>query len=208
MNSAKDIVLLVVISLGVAILALLYSPIGSPQLYNFETASIHKSVQFDGHITNSPRHTWTNIDYTNPFEGIQIKPSPINNTTPNYAVISTNDKQTSNYTVNLSNSIEEPISKNSGGMGSDGVFFSLSSMKKQNKQDPNLMAFSYDLPSKKSNPFSFEPKNKAPYAANEGGMDPGADPTSEPLPLDNEVGILILFLSLYFLFKKYKQQLS
>ena len=208
METVKDYILYALIAVGVAVVALMYSPYGSPQLYEGDKeGDVVSSVRFDGPIVNAPRQSFSSHHAHTPFDNGLIQ-STINfrTSSSSSSVSSSSGTMSSHYSMGVSQ--HDYTLKSSGGGGGGGEMAFASQGKKTNDDGQGAGMGGFGMRNNSgssvlntSSPFS--PKIAAPYATNEGGMDPGADPTSEPLPLEDDMLMLLVFALGYFVFKKY-----
>jgi hypothetical protein len=209
-KTVKDYILIALLGVGVAVVALMYSPVGSPHLYhNMDRISVGSSVQFYGKIENAPRQSATSAHAHTPFDNAMVSTSTINfgSSSPSSSLGSTSGNHSSHYALGMSHSIYTLKSTGGGGGGADMAFSSGGKRDNENGEGISLGAFAMPKSSSSSSFASsspFSPKITAPYASDQGGMDPGADPTGLPLPLENDALILTVCVIIYFALKKYK----
>jgi hypothetical protein len=208
-KTVKDYILFALLVVGVAVVALMYSPVGSPQLYHdTDRIGIVSSVQFYGKIENAPRQSATSAHAHTPFDNAMLPTSTISfgSSSPSNSLGSASGNHSSLYALGISHTDYTLKSSGGGGGGADMAFSSGGTRDNENGQGISLGGFSMPHSSSSSSFASsspFSPKIAAPYATNEGGMDPGADPTSEPLPLNEDVMWWLVCAVGYIAIKKY-----
>ena len=196
--------LLIFITLGIALVALLYSPVGSPELYQSDNYLLHypdQGVGLKGGLTNSPRKSPVHSSTT---EDISTEDHP-NHFTPSTGVSSIslpafNSSTSINGFVQRKSKITQSSSANGSLLAVAG---------RGTKQDISGTSgtsifgenpFSSDRQLIRTTPFE--------YTQPAGGTDPGTDPVGHALPLSDGLGVFILLICVYLFSKQHKQRSS
>ena len=211
METVKDYILYSLMAVGVAVVALMYSPVGSPQFYDGDRGyEVLSSVRFDGQIVNAPSQSFSSHHAYTPFDNATVPTSTVDfgSSSSSNSAGSASGNHSSNLTLGMTQSDHTLKSRGGGGGGAGMAFSSGGTRNNDNANGQGISFGAFSMPRSSSSPSfvsssPFSPKIAAPYATNEGGMDPGADPTSEPLPLEDDVLMLLVFAIGYFAFKKY-----
>jgi hypothetical protein len=214
MNKKLEKIFALVLTWAGLFMVVLYSPMGSPDLYSkHKYFSEKRGVVFsNGKIENMPsmskiacRSRGTATSQTTPFPTYE---SEKNN--PTYAVASSEQfesKQKSEISVVL-NQPEISQTKGNGGMVDEGSMGSVSIKKNSKKDvliDNSLISLSSDLASLDN---TIKNRQGVAYSPNYGGTSPGDDPIGNPIPV-GDGWLYLLFLALgYGVRKSIRSKLS
>lgn len=187
------------------LIVVLYSPIGSPDLYNSRNYYVqNQSITVNNNvIQNAPK---INPVSQNSDNGLDIPDiSPVSRT--NYAV--NNYQSSGSSSQGYSYSIQNQSYQNNNSSGSDGISsggnsFIMSGGSRNSSASSAVvmtngittLSLTTDL---NSNPTK---QSSSPYKGGTGGTDPGGDPTGPPIPVGDGWGLLVFFGVCYAAFKK------
>lgn len=192
MKGNRNKILIWILTWAVLFLVVIYSPIGSPELYRTDSyTTINQGVNFSGGIANAPakhivqQYEETELEipvYTRESKSYTVnkvlKPTTYNHQ-PVYAVAS----PANNRVVSTRN--DGGATGNFSFAGSRGK----SAQEVSTRSNVEVTSFSTDLA------LSEDPVTTRQLASNDellGGTDPGGDPTGPPIPVGD--GMLALFL--------------
>lgn len=186
------------------LIVVLYSPIGSPDLYYSQNYYMeNQPIAVNGSITNVPKGNYAS---DNSDVAMDI-PDVSSHLTTNYSVGSSNSTgggiagtsySAQNQTYHYNNSSGSAYS--GGGVGSfisgRGSRSSAGSSGVSMTNGITTLSLTTDLSSVSSK------QTVNAYAPNTGGTDPGGDPTGPPIPVGDGWGLLLFFGVCYAAFKK------
>lgn len=205
-NRQKNILVWIITWAGLLLLVL-YSPIGSPDLYTSKKYfTANQGVQFNGEvIENAPMiKTVEGNNYQELNVPVYNSTELKNNTT--YSVSNNSDNSKSNnFPTQVSSSLgsTQKSSNNEasgGGIGGTmGTFIGKTSKENTTSQTTGFMSLTTDLNALTNNTTS---QSVNGYISGSGATDPGGDPLGDPIPVGDGWGLLILFGVCYILLKK------
>jgi hypothetical protein len=184
-----------VLTLAGLLLAVLYSPIGSPDLYKQKKYFIeNQGVNFRGGIKNAPKGK-------NNYQNDELKlsvpdySSERKNTASSYPVKNTAASygQSTGYVAMQANDPFMPNRSSNGSNGNEGATFSVGHKSSRNNtvfQDNGITTLNTD--SKLFADNNTTRQSTHTYLPNDGGTDPGGDPTNPPIPVPDGFGFLLL----------------
>jgi len=187
-------ILVWVLPLAGLLLVVLYSPIGSPDLYKQRKYFIeNQGVNFNGGIKNAPKgkNNYQNdeLELSVPDYSSERKNTassyPVKNTAASYG-------QSTGYVAIQANDPFMPNKSSNGSTGNEGVSFSVghkSSSDNSNFQNNGITSLNTDLKLFADNSTRQSIQNDQP---NDGGTDPGGDPTNPPIPVPDGFGFLMI----------------
>ncbi len=193
------------LSWAILALVIIYSPIGSPDLYTGNKYIVYnQGVNFSGGIANAPKVHNYNDQYPSPDLGIPTYTPEQKSYTVNSASGSSNkvNKET-NYSV--STAITGRTGTNTSGTGGvTGIAnFSSTGSSQKNSIDQNTgigtLTLSGDLTTIQ-NPTTTTRQGAG--ASLNGGTDPGGDPTGPPIPVGDGFWISMFLAVIYILIKR------
>ena len=190
------------------LVAVLYSPIGSPDLYSSQNYYVeNRNITTDNVvIQNAPK---VNSASENSDNGLDI-PDISSMSRPTYTVSNNQSansgSQGSSYGVQ-SQSYQNDNTSGSTGQSQEGSSF-ISSGKSSSRNNAGssaivmtngitTLSLTNDLSS-----ISTKQSTPTPYRGGSGGTDPGGDPTAPPIPVGDGWGLLVMFGLCYVAFKK------
>jgi hypothetical protein len=188
---------------GSLLILILYSPIGSPDLYSTHIYSVRvQNVSInDGVIQNASKIKQAQ-ENNDPEMGI---PDVSSGSAPNYSAGSyqsaNSNQQGSSYSAEQPQSYQNNNSTGSAGGGSfipsgGSSLSSAASSGNSMKNGISTLATTTNLTN------SVKKQAVTTYTANSGGTDPGGDPIDNPIPVGDGWGVLTFFCILYILVKK------
>ena len=201
MDNKKKNILIWVLTWAGLLLIVLYSPLGSPELFNQNNYyTLNQSISYNnnGESTVNFPAARRNSNNGGSYQAINI---PEYNSSQSkmysYSVSGSGNSLSSNtsYTTITNSFSSNQTTSNSGGGGGGESFYSSAGNNSRNKntvpQQTGLLSLSTDLSSLTNNSSN---KQLAGTATN-GSSDPGGDPTGDPIPIgDGE--IILLFLAI------------
>ena len=191
------------LSWAVLALVIIYSPIGSPDLYTQNQYIVYnQGVNFNGGIANAPKSHSYGEQYELPDVGLPTYTPAPKTYTVNSAVSSSSiNNNSSSYSVTSQENIRTTVSGSNGGGGVTGIATFGSGRSSQNNSiDQNTGVSSLTLSSDLTGLQS--PTVTTRQGANQtlnGGTDPGGDPTGPPIPVGDGYWILMLMAGVYIL---------
>ena len=220
MDKRQKNILVWVLTWAGLLLAVLYSPFGSPDLYGPKRFYIaNQAVAFNGisiaSYSGKPDNT-SKIDIKNNSRKYKsnvslapVESSILKNSAGESKKITTNTSQGTTGVVSnntsypvLKSSQQETNYSNSGGMGIGGELYSYSCKNSKNKGNnlaPEVISLSTDLSLFTDNNNSTKQTSTSGLA---GTTDPGGDPTGDPIPV-GEGWLTFLFLGIIYTFWKF-----
>ena len=201
----KNIVTWIIVWAGLLIVVL-YSPIGSPDLYSPQNnyAYIQSVPVKSGSIINSPKGTSSSDDTDNgSYIPDVITQSGSNNTTGNYQPVNSLSQGSSYSSQPTSYQNTNPSS--TGTSGGTGVSI-IAGGGTRSSNGSSGIAMTNGIATLTSTDLTTSntiTKQSAPSSTQTtaGGTDPGGDPTGDPIPVGDGWGVLLLLGGIYFLFK-------
>lgn len=187
------------------LIVVLYSPIGSPDLYSSSGYSIiNQTVSTDKNtILNAPKRNFESDSYSNDAEfpdlGSALKSNYATGSVQSGNVGSQGSSypiQTQSYQTNNSSSAVNSGLGGSSFLASGGSHGSAASSGISMTTGLSTRYLTTDL-----NNNSITRQNSIAYTADTGGTDPGGDPTGDPIPVGDGWGILFLFGGIYAFIK-------
>ena len=184
------------------LVAVLYSPLGSPELYKEVNPVTYQGVNFSNRdIANASK---TIKQAGNNSNGISI---PDNNQQPGNSTYKVSGATTNNNSGSYSSRPEDNFSSNQSSQSGEvnGQFGSVSGGKSSDRSTGSLMgsqnlSLNSDLSSVNNNNTSQGANLDGPL---DGTTDPGGDPTGAPIPVGDGWVFLILLSGAYFAAKKF-----
>jgi hypothetical protein len=194
----KTKILIWLLSWAALLLLVIYSPIGSPELYRHDNYVVYnQSVNFNGAIANAPSsHSYQSDEQAD----LQIPTytTPVKAYTVNSSAAATSTTGKTNYSVTSTLSNHVVTTQNTGGAsGGSGFLFMSSHSSAQGRptiQTNGITTLNTDLASA-VNPTST--RQFATEGTTDGGTDPGGDPTGPPIPVGDGFWILLLLAGGY-----------
>lgn len=207
-NRQKNILVWIIIWAGL-LMMVLYSPIGSPDLYTPKKYfSANQGVQFNGtEIENSPsiKNRYQNSDQE---ISVPVSYSPEVRNAASYSVSASgnsSDSRPGNTPMQVNNRMSSnpksgnPEGSSAGITGNMNTFLGKTSKENVNPQNTGFIALTTDLNGLVNNST---PQGVNAYTSGTGATDPGDDdPNGPPIPVGDGWGLFILFGLCYMLFK-------
>ena len=192
------------LSWAILALVIVYSPIGSPDLYtNNQYIVYNQGVNFNGGIANAPKSHSYGEQNDLPEVGLPTyTPAPKTYTVNSSASSSTVTNNQSSYSVSAPSNIRTSTSGSSAGGAVTGIATFGSGRSSQNNAiDQNTGVSSLTLSSDLSGlqNTAVTTKQAASQTTLDGGTDPGGDPTGPPIPVGDGYWILMLMAGIYIL---------
>jgi len=187
-------ILVWVLPLAGLLLVVLYSPIGSPDLYKQRKYFIeNQGVNFNGGIKNAPKGK-NNYQNDEPELSVPDYSSERKNTASSYPVKNTTASygQTTGYVAIQAKDPFIPNKSSNGSTGNEGASFSVGHKSSRNNsvfQDNGITSLNTDLKLFADNNTT---RQSTQNQLNDGGTDPGGDPTGNPIPVPDGFGFLLL----------------
>jgi len=189
------------------LVAVLYSPIGSPGLYSSQNYYVENRSITTGNIViqNSPKVNSASENSENGLDIPDISSMPRTNYSVSNYQSAHSGSHGSSYGVQ-SQSYQNVNSSGSTGQSQEGSSF-ISSGKSSSRNSAGssaiVMTNGITTLSVTNDISSNSTKQSAtPYRGGSGGTDPGGDPTSPPIPVGDGWGLLVMFGLCYVAFKK------
>jgi hypothetical protein len=188
------------------LLLVLYSPLGSPELFNQNSYyyPIRDGVYNNGETVNFPVAR-KNSGNGGGYQAISIPDYTPQSRTYSYSVSGYGKTTGPNATYATGvNNFSSNINRNSGNSGgmSGGESFSSSGNNSKNKnnmsQETGLLSLSTDLSLLANNAGN---RQLAGTGLTDPTTDPGGDPTGDPIPVGDGSAFLIVLVSIYILLK-------
>lgn len=204
-NKRKNILVLLV-TWAALLVAVLYSPIGSPDLYsNQNFFVINRGVDFQGgHIENASNSNFGTDPGTNElnvpdYSSSELKSSTyaVVNSAPNNAISSG-----ANYSVQSQNN--QTKTTGSSGMPDGGNTFISSRTTRSNASTASSVTMTNGITTLSTDLATNNTTRQSVGASTSGGTDPGGDPIGPPIPIPDGWGFLLVLALTYGLLKKYK----
>ena len=197
MKSNRKNILIWLLTWAVLFLVIIYSPIGSPDLYRPTNYAVYnQGVNFNGGIANAPTvHTYQ--QYEEPDLAIPAyTPAPKTYTVNASAGTSGTTGKTS-YSVLAPANTRTATTQSSGGVASGGGFSFIGSRNQSAQgtstpQTVNISSLSTDL-AVVQDPTT----RQLATTTTDGGTDPGGDPTGPPIPVGDGFWVLLLMAGGY-----------
>ena len=200
-NSNK--ILIWVLSWSVVILLVIYSPIGSPDLYIQNKYVVYnQGVNFSSGIPNTPK-VQSYQQYEEPDLNLPTYTPATKTYTVNSSVTAAKIIGNTNYSVSETETNHAVSAQSAGGTATGGGFIFMNSHSDaQNK--PTLQANGITTLSTNLNPTtnSTTTRQLVTEGSGDGGTDPGGDPTGNPIPVGDGFFILLLMAGGYALKKQ------
>jgi len=203
-NNKGQKILLWLLSWAVLAVVVIYSPIGSPELYTTNQYVIYsQGVNFEGGIPNAPKSGGFQQHETAEV-GLPVYTPTSKTYAINSAVSSENlSSAKTNYSAYSSSSDatgRTGVASSGGGGGSMSSFVSgRSSQNNAISQNTGISTISLSTELNTSNPKITKPQGAG--AAVDGGTDPGGDPTGPPIPVGDGFWLLLLMAGGYAFWK-------
>ena len=202
MKNNKKNILIWLLSWAVLFLVVIYSPIGSPELYRPNNYVVYsQGVSFKGGIANAPTsHSYQQSQ--EPELAVPINTDTHKSYAVNASAVTLKSASQTSYGVYASsNNAGSVASSQGGGSGGGGVAVGLgskSSLASSTSQSVAVSSLSTDL-NLAQNPTS---RQSVGYTPNTGGTDPGDDPIGPGLPIGDGFWILLLMAGAYAFWKR------
>ena len=203
MDKRKNKIILWFLTWAGLLLIVIYSPIGSPDLYKHQIYyNQNQGVNFNGAIENAPRvgniSTNENNDISIPTYTAPRK---------NYSTYSVDapKKNNSSAASTVGSASGKTVSKQNNTTGNGGSFGGSSFSSSRKKADNNVSqqigvnSFNTDL----SLNGDSTTRQSVDYSPGSGGTDPGEDPEGPPIPVGDGYWFLMLLAVGYLVWKKY-----
>jgi len=200
-----------ILSWAILALVIIYSPIGSPDLYTGNKYIVYnQGVNFNGGIANAPKVHNYNDQYQSPDLGIPTYTPEQKSYTVNSASGSSKVNNGTNYSVSAT-ATGRTGANTSGTGGVSGIAtFGSGGSSQKNSIDQNTgagtLTLSSDLTSIQNPTATTRQATSA--GALDGGTDPGGDPTGPPIPVGDGYWILLLMAGVYAFFKRFIRSTS
>ena len=204
----KNIMVWIIVWAGLLV-AVLYSPIGSPDLYSSQNYYVDNRTISTGNtvIQNAPK---SNSETENTDNGLDI-PDISSMSRPTYTVSNNQSANSgshgSSYGVQ-SQSYQNDNASGATGQSQEGSSF-ISSGKSSSRNNAGSSAIvmtngitTLSLTNDLSSISTKQSTAPTPYRGGSGGTDPGGDPTAPPIPVGDGWGLLVMFGLCYVAFKK------
>ena len=198
-------ILLWILSWAILALVIVYSPIGSPDLYTGNKYIVYnQGVNFSGGIANAPKsHNYTEQSEM-PDLGIPTYNPEQKSYTVNSPVISTSKiNNRTNYSVSTP-ATGRTGTTSGGGAGASGIAtFGFSRSTQTNSTTNNgvgSISMTSDLTTVQDPTVTT--RQGASAGALDGGTDPGGDPTGPPIPVGDGYWLLMLMAVGYAYWKR------
>ncbi len=194
------------LSWAVLALVVIYSPIGSPDLYTGNKYIVYNhGVNFSGGIANAPKVHNYNDQYSTPDLGIPTYTPEQKTYTVNSASGSSKVNNGTNYSVSTAMAGRTGANTSGTGVVSGIAAFGSGGSSHKNSIDQNTgvgtLTLSNDLTTIQ-NP-TVTTRQGASAGALDGGTDPGGDPTGPPIPVGDGYWILLLMAGVYSFVKRF-----
>ena len=202
-NKQKNI-LIWIVTWAALLVGVLYSPIGSPDLYtNQNFYVVNRGVTFQGgKIENAPNSSFGNGDDNHELNVPDYSSSELK--TSNYAVGNSASAKTPSGGTSYGIQSQNFLNKNSssGGMGDGGATF-ITSRSSRNNAGISSVTMTNGITTLSTNLSTTNTSTKYSTGASiSGGTDPGGDPTGPPIPVPDGWGFLLLLAASYGIIKK------
>lgn len=193
-------------------MAVLYSPIGSPDLYSSSTYFVaNQNVNFTGGIIENAQNT--NFGTGNDYNELNIpdyhadeSTSKLSSGNYNYAVSATGNTSLYATTYNSqSQSYQNEKDNASGGLAGGGVTFISNNSSRGNAASSVVAMNNGGITTLSANVnlnTNTAPKQSVLSGPGAGGTDPGGDPTTPPIPVPDGWMFLLLLAAGYGIIKK------
>ena len=214
MSNKKKNILVWIFTWAILLLVVLYSPLGSPDLYSsadgFYTAVPNADLSGSNlgsgssNFSTTPDYNELNVPDYNSAEGTKLS-SGNYNYTPNSGSSSGSTSHTS-YAVSQTDPIQSVKTNNSStGLNEGGSTF-ISNNSSKSSDASSAVTMSSGGVTTLSSDLTTPPTTKQAvnYGANQGGTDPGGDPTGPPLPITDGWIFMLLLAATYGVAKKWK----
>jgi len=202
----KGIMVWIIIWAGLLV-AVLYSPIGSPDLYSTQNYYVENRTITTGNIViqNAPKVNSSSENSDNGLDIPDISSLPgTNYTVRNYQSANSGSQGTS-YGVQIKSSQSVNSSGSTGQVLEGSSFISSGKSSSRNSAGSSAIVMTNGITtlSLTNDISSNSTKQSAtPYRGGSGGTDPGGDPTGPAIPVGDGWGLLVLFGLCYIAFKK------
>lgn len=196
-----------ILSWAILALVIVYSPIGSPELYTGNKYIVYsQGVNFSGGIANAPKvHNYTE-QYETPDLGIPAYTPEQKTYTVNSSTASTSKiNNGTNYSVSTPVTGRTGITSSNGGGGVSGIAtFGFSRSTQSNPTSQNTAVGSISLTNNLTTiqDPTVTTRQGASAGALDGGTDPGGDPTGPPIPVGDGYWLLMLLAAGYAFWKR------
>jgi len=198
-NNKKNI-LIWLLTWAVLFLVVIYSPIGSPELYRQNNYVVYNpGVSFKGGIANAP--TSNNYQQSQePDLAIPITTDTHRSYAVNASAATLKSASQTNYGVSASSSSFVNASQSAGGSGGGSAAIGLGSKSSLAFSSPQneVSSLSTDLTINQT----ATTRQAAGYNPGTGGTDPGDDPLGPGLPVGDGFWILLLMAGAYAFWKR------
>ncbi len=201
-NRKKNIVVWFIVWSGL-LLVVLYSPIGSPELYtpkNYFMAN--QGVQFSSTsiVNYSPSKSGYKRAYQDLSAPVYDLPDLKDKTTYSVAGSEKTSRSATSYFNGAANPTDATHQNVSPSGGIDWNLKSLSGKSTKDNSTPQKTGF-LALTTDISSLTTTGTRQGTGYALDSGGADPGGSPTGDPVPVGDGWELMILFMGGYLLFK-------
>jgi len=201
----KGIMVWIIIWAGLLI-GVLYSPIGSPDLYSSHNYYVENRTITTGNVViqNSPKVNSSSESSDNGLDIPDISSMPRTTYTVNNSQSANSGSQGASYGVQ--NQSYRNNSSGSAGQSQEGSSFITSGKSSsRNSAGSSAIVMTNGITTLSlTNDINSTKQSNAPtpYRGGSGGTDPGGDPTAPPIPVGDGWGLLVLFGMCYVAFKK------
>ncbi|MDD5185474.1 MAG: hypothetical protein PHS84_09465 [Paludibacter sp.] len=200
-------ILLWILSWAILALVIVYSPIGSPDLYTGNKYIVYsQGVNFSGGIANAPKTHNYSEQYDTPDLGIPVyTPEPKSYAVNSFAGTSKINNGT-NYSVSTPATTGRTggtATNGAGGVSGIATFgFSRSTQSNTTTQNNGVGSISMTSDLTTVQDPTVTTRQGASAGALDGGTDPGGDPTGPPIPVGDGYWLLMLMAVGYAYWKR------
>jgi len=197
-------ILLWILSWAILALVIVYSPIGSPDLYTGNKYIVYnQGVNFSGGIANAPKvHNYAEQNMT-PDLGIPAYTPEQKSYSVHSAAVTSKINNGTNYSVSTPATGRTATASGSGVSASGIATFGFSRSSGSNSTAANSGVGSISLTSDLTTVQdpTVTTRQGASAGALDGGTDPGGDPTGPPIPVGDGYWLLMLMAAGYAFWK-------
>ena len=207
MDKKRKSILVWILTWAGLLLAVLYSPVGSPDLYSpMHYYSANQGVDFTGAaIPNAPKGSASG-DNSSQFNMPADGDLKINSSSPSGVSSDIGGRSVSSVgSSSLSSRNNSGGSSSGSSMSGMGTFSGKSSKSGVSSQSTGMASLSTDLTGTSDNSGN---KQSVGYTPGSGATDPGDDPTGDPIPVGDGWIFLLVLASVYGVWKGAKYRHS
>jgi len=201
-NRRSNNILIFVLVLAGLLVAVLYSPIGSPDYYSSYYYFENSEVKFDGGIPNAPT-AYHSVDNSN--EDLTIPSNqPATTITPKYSAISSANSDNNFGTAAQINSGVAKQSEASQGSSPGNVAMAYSSGRSGTNSQSQSQSYGFtSISSNLNSPINNTTTKQSVGNSLAGETDPGGDPTGPPIPVGDGWVFLLFLAGAYAIIKRF-----